>query len=1392
MNKKYLLLFAFLLFLSISIKAQNKQLPTKKAEISLRQLGREIQIPENEVSPSGVVRCYSNQNEALLKSKYPNRKSTQEFENWLAPKIQEIKRLKRLGRMPSVITIPVVVHVIHNETGGIGNENISNAQVLSQIQVFNEDFRKMTGTPGDGAGVDTMIEFCMAQVDPNGGPTNGIDRRYFAAASYDGAAVEANKAATIWDPTKYLNMWTYNFGGDLAGVLGYAQFPTGSGLEGMPAEDCITGEASTDGVVCAYTTWGSSAITSGSFSAPYDRGRTMTHEVGHMFGLRHIWGDGGCGVDDFCADTPLSDAANFGCPTTNSCTDSPIDYNDQVQNYMDYSDDTCMSIFTQDQSDRMLAVLMNSPRRDDLLVSTVCNPVSNPNIQFKREACETRPVKSTVEGDGCSYTEFMIPLNIEKAPSANATVTFAIDGASIADATDIQIMTPTVTFTSGSTADRNLVFRVLNDGVVESDEELIISFTVNANGGDAVANSDGNTFSLTIVNDDKLPLLSENVTLINENFEDVSDWLILDSDNDGRNWGTISALEGYGTAPNTLTGSWAYSEKSRTYLGGTGNANPNNYLISPQIKIPSSSTVVNLSYIVGAYDNANGPAKSAGNFSVYFTTSVANEAAILAGTLIQSNLLVTEATTQLRTHNLLALAGQTGYLVFRHNNTSNTNVALMILDSVLLTATVTTNIQTEVNAAALYQSAFTGSGNFVSRDVSNNNIMSVVNSTSGFDYGCTTVEVDRSNTSVGAAITNFIDPALANRILSKTFYVDPANDTASGNFTISLYFTEAEITAWESATGNLRSQLRMFKVKDAAISSVSYANFTDYVIEEVPVSISAFGSDVVLQASFTSQMRGGYTVGASNGINCGDFATTWNGTTWSNSSPLKNVAVTISGNYSSSSDLEACSVIISNNAQVTINTGDTFIVDGNVTINVGSSLTVENNAALRQIDDAAVNTGNIIVKRNASIMNRLDYTAWSTPVIGQQLQAFSPNTVSTRFYEYLFTGTTTPTAYQLVDASTNFVAGKGYMIRSDNTYTGPTVFNGQFTGVPINGIVNQSVGLGYNVLGNPYPSPIDASTFLTDNANIGALYFWTNTTAASGGVYPQNNFAAYTSGSGGVAAFASGKTPNGTIQTGQGFYVQATSAGTASFNNLQREDASVSTQFYRNASTSSIERHRIWLNLNDANTSYNQILVGYIEGASNGVDFGIDAKVLDTSKPMLYNVVNNEEYVIQGKSLPFNDEDIVPLGLKALTAGTYAISIENVDGLFDNQDVFIKDNLNNIIHDLKSSAYSFTTLEGTFIDRFEIVYKSGALSSEDFTNDNMMNVFVNSNSINVNSSQEIIKEIIVFDVLGRKLYENKNINAATFTISTLKASNQALIVKVKLENGQIKTEKIIL
>lgn len=237
---------------------------------------------------------------------------------------------------------------------------------------------------------------------------------------------------------------------------------------------------------------------------------------------------------------------------------------------------------------------------------------------------------------------------------------------------------------------------------------------------------------------------------------------------------------------------------------------------------------------------------------------------------------------------------------------------------------------------------------------------------------------------------------------------------------------------------------------------------------------------------------------------CGTITTTWDGSAWSNGVPLRNVAAIFTGNYTSTADLEACSVTVNAGADVTIATGNTLIVGGSVTVIGSGTLTINNNAALRQIDASAVNTGNIIVKRNSAGMVRLDYTAWSSPVSGQQLQAFSPNTLANRFYEYLYTGTTTPTAYQSVSATTNFLKGKGYMIRAANDWpVTSTIFNGQFTGVPFNGDVTMSLGKGYNLLGNPYASPMNATKFLDDNpSTVGALYFWTHTVPASGGIYP--------------------------------------------------------------------------------------------------------------------------------------------------------------------------------------------------------------------------------------------------------------------------------------------------
>jgi hypothetical protein len=351
-----------------------------QAQQSPKAFGRTVQAnPEN-----GLVRCVSSEYYEYQKENNIRTESRGEFESWLKEKIVLQKAQRDATGTAAVITIPVVVHVIHNGDAVGSNENIANAQVISQITVLNQDYRRMLNTPGYNEaayGADVEIEFCLAKVDPNGNPTNGIDRQDMGQSSWNSESSIENtlKPTTIWDPTKYFNIWVCNFGGGMSDTLGYAQFPTTSVIGGIQG---LGGGASTDGVIIGYRYFGSQALyPQGQYAAPYNRGRTATHEIGHCLGLIHIWGDSSsCTVNatdsfkDYCPDTPAANEANYGCSYSDSCTTSPDP--DMIENYMDYSDDACMNVFTEDQKERMVAVMNNAVRRKSLKTSTVCQEIA--------------------------------------------------------------------------------------------------------------------------------------------------------------------------------------------------------------------------------------------------------------------------------------------------------------------------------------------------------------------------------------------------------------------------------------------------------------------------------------------------------------------------------------------------------------------------------------------------------------------------------------------------------------------------------------------------------------------------------------------------------------------------------------------------------------------------------------------------------------------------------------------------------------------------------------------------------------------------------------------------------------------------------------------------------
>ncbi|MBD3582699.1 hypothetical protein [Flavobacterium selenitireducens] len=506
---------------------------------------------------------------------------------------------------------------------------------------------------------------------------------------------------------------------------------------------------------------------------------------------------------------------------------------------------------------------------------------------------------------------------------------------------------------------------------------------------------------------------------------------------------------------------------------------------------------------------------------------------------------------------------------------------------------------------------------------------------------------------------------------------------------------------------------------------------------------------------------------------------TWNGTAWSDGVPDSATTAIISGDYTAIADLTACTLTVNNGAAVSIPSGFDVTLTGALTVASGS-FTLENNANLIQVNDVD-NSGNIVVKRNTNALMRQDYTLWSAPVAGQNLLAFSPMTLAGRFYTY---NSNTNIYVSVPPASTNFSTGKGYLVRLPNNHpTTPTIWTGQFNGVPNNGditvgLVNGGEGQRFNAIGNPYPSPVDMEAFVTDNADniTGTLYFWRKT---NNPVSP--SYASWTAGGGFVTnGEAQAFDPNGILRTGQGFFVEASASGTeVVFNNAQRSGDNAN-QFFRQNPIS--ERHRIWLNATGSNGAFSQTLVGYIGGSTLGNDAGIDGKFFNDGEISLYSLVADERFVIQGRPIPFASSDIVPLGFKATTTGSFSIAIDHVDGLFENgQDVYLRDNLTGIVHLLGSGAYTFASEAGTFNSRFELLFES-ALGTPDHDVSEAIIVYKNGDNLIVNAGSVVMKSIQVYDVSGRLIQSREAINASEATLRPGLA-NQMLLLKIETTEG---------
>jgi hypothetical protein len=511
--------------------------------------------------------------------------------------------------------------------------------------------------------------------------------------------------------------------------------------------------------------------------------------------------------------------------------------------------------------------------------------------------------------------------------------------------------------------------------------------------------------------------------------------------------------------------------------------------------------------------------------------------------------------------------------------------------------------------------------------------------------------------------------------------------------------------------------------------------------------------------------------------------------------------------------LPATEVLVNNNLDITSSKiqidAQKLLTVANTINTIDEGIDIKNNGNLVQLADvlntATTNIGKIKMTRTSRLMFDNDYIYWGSPVKENVLSQIPSNFDST--YQWDLTGAIDGTW----NALSAVVPGRGFITKVASGVTTATNFD--FTGTPNNGTVNvaaDAYDTDFNLdttgntilLANPYPCAIDADAFVTSNGLLdGNLYFWTSATANTGSTYSAGDYASWNS-AGGTGTKATNDSsgndnlkPSGKIAAGQGFFADIHADGIITFTNAMRERTTTgNSQFFKTAKTKKVngEKSRVWLNLSNSKKAFRQMLVAYVSNATNGFDRAYDAESYTGNEIDIYSIVDNKSLVIQGRALPLDDADIVPLGIAITNAGEYNIAIDEVDGLMTNKTIYLEDKLLNTTHNLTEGSYTFTTASGTFDNRFVLRYTDATLGIKEPTlAENQVLVFTKDKKIKVNSATQNIDTITVYDLLGRQLIKKDKVNSREFTLSNLVAKQQMLLVKVLLENGETLTKKVL-